>query len=338
MGTVYFAIDRQAEDHECVVKQPKNPVSSNVVLEKLREEAKRMAALSQAVGGRMPAILEDFVEDGWFYVVQQRVPGKTLEELFNEKHPREQKEVIEWAIQCCMVLKRIHEHGILHRDISPDNLMLTNVGDITFIDFGTLRELLRIMTEGTVGMGKFGYTPPEQWAGRPVPQSDIFALGATVYFLLTGFLPPHSEQLRRFGNPLPSDFSPVFPPIRTVNPAVSPALESVLARALNLDTDKRYASPDEMRGDLEKLAKPAGHAESIFCPMCGHENEPHLVYCKKCESWLYPGSQQCPNPKCKTNKGKRRRPIPANAKYCPACGKVTNMSRSWQKDATVAAK
>ena len=99
MGTVYFAIDRGAEDQACVVKQPKNPVTSDAVLQQLGGEAHRMAALSRAIGGRMPAVIEEFVEDGWFYVVQQRVPGKTLEELFNEKHPREQKEVIEWAIQ-----------------------------------------------------------------------------------------------------------------------------------------------------------------------------------------------------------------------------------------------
>jgi len=323
MGTVYFAIDRGAEDHECVVKQPKNPVTSDAILQKLREEAQRMAALSQRIGGRMPAIMEDFVEDGWFYVVQQRVPGKTLEEVYNDKHPREEKEVIDWAIQCCRVLKLIHEHGVIHRDISPDNLMLTDVGDITFIDFGTLRELQRIISKGTVGIGKFGYSPPEQWSGKPVAQSDIFALGATAYFLLTGFLPPWSEQLQKNGNPQPSDFSPVFPPIRTLNPAVSPPLEAILARALNLTIDKRYQSPEEMRRDLEKLAKHTGPAKSLFCPKCGYENEPHLVYCKKCDSWLHPGSQQCPNTKCKTNKGRRKRPIPGNAKYCPVCGKPT---------------
>jgi serine/threonine protein kinase len=294
MGTIYFAIDRGAEDKECVVKQPKNPVTSDAVLQHLRGEAQRMAALSRAVGYRMPEVLEEFVEDGWYYVVQQRIRGKTLEEVYNDKHPREEKEVIDWAMQCCRVLKPIHEHGVIYRDISPDNLMLTDVGDITFIDFGTPRELQRIITKGTVGIGKFGYSPPEQWAGKPVPQSDIFALGATSYFLLTGFLPPHSEQLQKYGNPQPSDFSPVFPPIRTLNPAVSPALEAILARALNLAIDKRYASPDDMRRDLEKLGKPVVPSKSVFCPKCGYENEPHLVYCRKCDSWLH--HQEGPHP------------------------------------------
>ena len=78
MGIVYFAQDKQAENKPCVVKQLKEPVTTDDVLEKLQEEAKRMAALSQAIGGRMAEILEDFVDDGRFYVVQQRIYGRTL--------------------------------------------------------------------------------------------------------------------------------------------------------------------------------------------------------------------------------------------------------------------
>jgi serine/threonine protein kinase len=326
MGTVYFATDRQAEGKACVVKQPKSKVTSDAVLQQLKGEAQRMATLSRAIGGRLPEILEDFVEDNWYYVVQQRVPGRTLEELYDEKHPREEKEVIGWAIQCCRVLKTIHEHQIVHRDISPDNLMLTPVGDITFIDFGTLRELQNIITKGTSGVGKWGISPLEQWAGKPVAQSDIFALGATSYILLTGFRPQPSDQLLKGIGPQPSDYSPVYPPIRSKNPAISVGLERILARALNPDISQRYALAEQMRADLESLTgRSSGPQPQVaFCPKCGQPNEPHLVYCKYCETVLYAGLQQCPNSSCKTNKG-RRKGIPANAKFCPSCGKATGV-------------
>jgi serine/threonine-protein kinase len=310
MGTVYFAVDRQAEGKYCVVKQAKDRVTSEALLKKLQEEAQHMADLSRTVGGRIAEILEDFVEDGWFYLIQQRIPGKTLEEVFNEKQPLEEAEVVGWAIQCCKILQSIHSTNNLHRDISPDNLMLTPMGDIMFIDFGALREFQRI-AQGTMGIGKCGYSPPEQWANSPVTQSDIFALGATAYYLLTGFL-PLSNEYRSGAGPQQSDFLPVFPPIRSRDPKLSPELEKILARALDLEVSRRYASAEEMRIELENLVEaPHKDIPPIYCPKCGKPNEPDLVYCKHDLARLHRGTQQCP--KC----GK---PIPINARFCPRDG------------------
>jgi serine/threonine-protein kinase len=315
MGIVYFALDRQAENKPCVVKQLQEPVINDEVLGKLQEEAKRMAALSQAIGGRMAEILEDFVDDGRFYVVQQRIYGRTLEEVFYERRPLAETEVVGWAIQCCRILQRIHEQKDrpVHRDISPDNLILSNVGDITMIDFGTLRELQHI-AKGTAGMGKYGYTPREQWAGRPVPQSDLFALGATIYFLLTGYR-ALSEELAGGGDPQPSDFAPIYPPIRSVSEEASPELESILSRVLQDDVSLRYTSAEEMRADLEGLVKDSAEtvpvaAPIVYCPECGQPNEADNVYCQSCLAILYPGSQQCP-------KGHAN---PVNARFCRKCG------------------
>lgn len=311
-GNIYFAVDRMAEGKPCVVKQVKQPITSEDVLTKLQEEATRMAALSRAIGGRMAEILEDFVEEGHFYVVQQRIFGKTLEEIFDERRPLEEAEVVGWAIQCCKILRSIHEHegNPVHRDISPDNLMLTKMGDIMFIDFGTLRELQRIV-KGTAGMGKFGYAPPEQWGGKLIPQSDIFALGATIYFLLTGFLPLSSE-LKSGGDPRPSDYAPAFPPIREKRSEVSSELEQILSRALDLDADRRYQTAREMVTDLEKMAELlSAPLRIVECPKCGLPNEGNMVYCGKCLAILQPASQECP--RC-------HRSIPANAAFCPKCG------------------
>lgn len=253
-GVVYYAIDRQAEDRPCVVKQARELVTSDEVLQRLRHEARQMAELSRAIGGRMAEIIEDFVEDGRFYLVEQRIHGETLQNVFDRRRPLPEREVVGWIMQCCNILQRVHEHQTVHRDISPDNLMVTPVGDIMFVDFGTLREFQRIL-QGTTGMGKYGYTPPEQWAGNPVVQSDIFSLGATAYYLLTGFLPV-SPEYRSGRGFQPTDLRPVFPPIRTRNPSVTPALERILSRALDLDVGRRYPSAEAMKKDLEAIPWP----------------------------------------------------------------------------------
>ena len=233
MGIIYYARDKHAENKSCVLKQLKELITSNVGIDKLRQEAQRMAQLKHT---RVAEILEDFVEGDRFYIAVERVDGKTLEEIFNERGGSagcvEEAEVVDWGIQTCKILKFIHDQHVVHRDISPGNLMLNDMDDIVFIDFGTLRELKHVASGGTAGIGKFGYTPPEQWADKPVPQSDIFALGATMYYLLSGFLPV-SKKCVAYSDPQPSDLKPNFPPVSTKNRRVSKELEQQISALAN---------------------------------------------------------------------------------------------------------
>jgi serine/threonine protein kinase len=252
MGYVYLARDKKLYDRACVVKQVKEPVRSESEQKKLEEEALRMAKLSNP---NVAMILDHFVENGYYFLVVELISGKTLSEVFEEGQGRlREEEVVKWAIAMCEVVDYIHKEGVIHRDISPDNVMLTEEGNIKFVDFGTLRELRHITDKGTAGMGKFGYTPPEQWQGHPVPQSDIFALGATIYYLLSGNLPLSKEYVSGQG-PQKADFSPQFPPIRTKIPAISPRLEAVLQKALQLDLNARYSSAMEMGRGLKNTGE-----------------------------------------------------------------------------------
>ncbi|MCJ7516108.1 MAG: protein kinase [Dehalococcoidia bacterium] len=252
MGYVYLATDKRLYDRLCIVKQIKEPIKSDVHRKKLEEEALRMAKLDHP---NVAMILDHFIDGGYYFLVVERIHGKTLSEVFKEHRGRlTEDEVLSWAISICDVVSYLHKEGVVHRDISPDNIMLTGEGSIKFIDFGTLRELRYIVPGGTAGMGKYGYTPPEQWQGKPEFRSDIFALGATIYYLLTGFLPLSREYLTR-QTPQRDDFNPSFPPIRTKNPSVSPQLEVALQKALRLDVNDRYSSVAEFGEALKNLAR-----------------------------------------------------------------------------------
>lgn len=253
MGYVYLVKDKDLFDRLCIMKQIKETIESEEHKVKLEEEALRMSKLNHA---NIAMIFDHFIESGFCFLVEERIPGKTLNEIFKEYGGRlAEDEVVRWAISICSVTTYIHHEGILHRDISPDNIMLNEDGIIKFIDFGTMRELRYGAQAHTAGMGKYGYTPPEQWQGKPEAKSDIFAIGATIYYLLTGFL-PLSESYRIQQSPQKEDFYPQFPPIRQKNPEVSPELEAILEKALKLDIQDRYVSAAEMQREFYRLIQP----------------------------------------------------------------------------------
>ena len=259
MGYVYLAKDKNLYDRLCVVKQVKEPVKSDTDRKRLEEEALRMSKLSHS---NAAMILDQFVEGGYYFLVVQHISGKTLGQVLEDRRgPLTEEEVVNWAISMCDVVSYLHSKGVIHRDISPENIMLTDEGGIMFIDFGTMRELRQITSEKTAGIGKFGFTPPEQWQGRPVAQSDTFAIGATVYYLLTEYL-PLSTEYQRGQKPQPTDFRPSFPPIREKNPDVSGELEAVLQEALQLDVSERYSSAQQLGQVFREVqAQPAAPAQ-----------------------------------------------------------------------------
>lgn len=252
MGYVYLAKDKNLFDRLCIVKQVKEKIRSEDHLKKLEEEAEKMARLSHP---NVATIFDHFVESGFYFLVVERIKGKTLSEIYKDRHGQlKEAEVVKWAIAICEVIIYIHNQGIIHRDITPDNIMLTEEGLIKFIDFGSLREFRYIVSGGTAGIGKYGYAPPEQWQGKPGQRSDIFSLGATIYNLLTGFL-PLSRTYQTSGTPQREDLYPQYPPIRTKNIDISIQLEAVLQKALQLDINSRFTSALEMQQALKSLNK-----------------------------------------------------------------------------------
>ncbi|MBI3829238.1 MAG: serine/threonine protein kinase [Planctomycetes bacterium] len=153
------------------------------------------------------------------------------------------------GVQCA------HKHGIIHRDIKPDNLMITKDGKAKVVDFGLAAVLTlegsRLTQEGTI-LGTPHYMAPEQWEGKPVDErSDIYSLGATFYHLLTG-KPPFDG---RTAVELISNYSNhrLIPP-EELNPAVTRRFSRILMRMLEKDPGERYANIEDMLPDLKGLA------------------------------------------------------------------------------------
>ncbi len=244
-GTVYLA-QRRAEpeaEHKSshgpavALKEYILPVHRGTLLahwqtSALQEEARVLGAIDHR---QIVKLLDLFVEDHRGYLVLEYVDGKSLRNLVKEEGSQSEEAVVRWARQLCAVLSYLHELSppIIHRDITPDNLILQTDDSLKVIDF-TIAHQLGSSRTATIA-GKQAYTPPEQFEGKAEPASDIYALGATMYFLLTGEDPqPMSESS----------------PCEKVS-TITPELNAVVQRATSLHD--RYKSAAQMAVDLATL-------------------------------------------------------------------------------------
>lgn len=218
-----------------------------------REEARRMAEL----GGlhNTVDVLQTFDENNTGYIVMELLTGQTLLQYLQTLPNGRYTDIEDAKKIICLVAEALayaHSKKILHRDVSPDNIFLCSDGRVKLIDFGAARELKEDAALSVVV--KAGCTPPEQYRknGRQGPWTDLYALGATFYRMLTGTYPETAPD-RAFGDrecPAPS----------VINPAVPPYIDALLARCLAYDYTLRVARASEVIEVLraeKKLPQPA---------------------------------------------------------------------------------
>ena len=200
-GTTFLAEDTQLPGKDrCVVKQLSFSIEAPQVMSVARRlfEAEALALHSLGHHEQIPELLAYFEEEGKFYLVQQYIDGQTIEDELATGRVWSQEQVVELLRDGLEVLEFIHSQGIIHRDIKPDNLIRRHSdGKIVLVDFGTVKKVLQKQFAGdqlTIAVGTKGYMPMEQAQGKPLPVSDLYALGVIAIQALTQVEPLDLEE------------------------------------------------------------------------------------------------------------------------------------------------
>lgn len=243
-GAVYKATDARFQSQRAVaIKEMSDaqlsPAEKAQALQDFRHEADLLVQLNHP---NLPNVSDFFEEGSKAYLVMEFIEGETLEKKQDEAGgPLDEALVMGWALQLCNVLHYLHTrpHPIIFRDMKPSNVMVTRDREIKLIDFGIARVFKASLTKDTTLLGSQGYAPLEQYGrGQSDARSDIYALGATLYDLLTKETPVDAPTRRV--NPQ------AFEPPRKLNPAISPATEAIVLKAMENEPQDRYQSAAEM--------------------------------------------------------------------------------------------
>ncbi len=245
-GAAYSAYD-QASGDTVVLKEFLLPIYVDIsirkdVLESFESEARILKHLNH---DQVVKLKDFFVEDHRAYLVLEHIDGKSLREVVAKEGPLPEERVRELTRQMCTILNYLHsqEPQVVHRDFTPENLILRNDGVLKLIDFNVARQVESNATGSVVG--KPAYLPPEQFRGQPVSQSDIYGMGATISFLLTG-----KE---------PEPISVSHP--REENSQVSIAMDKIVAKATAINLKDRYADCHQIIQDLDEPSQPSDDDE-----------------------------------------------------------------------------
>jgi formylglycine-generating enzyme required for sulfatase activity/serine/threonine protein kinase len=247
-GAVYKAWDQNMERWRALKE------NLEATPEAQRQFKREALILGDLAHPNLPRVIDHFVTPdpsggcGSAYLVMDFVEGEDLEKMLERNgRPLPESQVIGWLSQVCDALEYLHgqQPPVIHRDIKPANIKVTPTGKAMLVDFG-IAKLFHPNVKTTVGARAYtsGYSPPEQYGrGATDAQSDIYALGATAYHLLTGRLPPDSVDI------LSNSAAPLRP-VRALNPAVSAQVSLAIERAMQLNRAKRWKSVVEFREAL----------------------------------------------------------------------------------------
>ena len=254
-GETFLAEDTYMPSRRrCVIKQLKpisnDPQTYQIIQKRFEREAATLEYLGEA-NDQIPKLFAYFSENGLFYLVQEWVHGQTLTNVIQSQGQLQENTVREILLSLLSVLDYVHSKGIIHRDIKPDNIILREIDNKpVLIDFGAVKETIRTTINAaghptqSLVIGTPGFMPSEQAIGRPVYATDIYSLGLTAIYLLTGKYPQELETHPHTGQILWQDYAG----------GVSPQLAMVLTQAIEPRTSDRYTTAAKMLYALKSEA------------------------------------------------------------------------------------
>jgi len=293
-GTVYLAEDTWIDKKVAL----KVPHKQNLDFGELLREPRLLATLNHP---NIVTILTAEKCENVFFIVMEFVPGETLEAIIIRDGALDLAVALDYICQISNAVDHAHRHGVLHRDLRPSNVIVTEQGMAKVADFGTSR-FLEIAAHGTTVIGSPPYMAPEQFGGKAVFASDLYSLGVTMFQMLTGVLPYDTptradiERLRR-GELL------VAP--RLKNPKIPKAINDIVLKAMAPDIPTRYQRASDLLDDVLAFRDSASRPPRSTPPPPSEESQdiqnrlkareaPQPRFCWHCRKPLHARSDRCP--------------------------------------------
>ena len=299
-GTVYLAEDTWIDKKVAL----KVPHKQNLDFGELLREPRLLATLNHP---NVVAILTAEKQENVFFIVMEFVPGETLESIIARDGALDLPRALDYTCQICNAVDHAHRQGVLHRDLRPSNVLVTDNGLLKVADFGTSR-FLEIAAHGTTVIGSPPYMAPEQFQGKAVFASDVYSLGVTMYQMFTGVLPyetPSAGDLERLMR------GELLSAPRLKNAKIPKTINDIILKAMAPEIHSRYQRASDLLDDVlaarghdprsarrTPRAAPQGDAgfddvQEIQTRLKARET-PQPRFCWQCRKPLHARSDRCP--------------------------------------------
>ena len=298
-ASVYLAEDTWIKKNVAI----KVPHKQNLDFSDMLKEPRLLASMSHP---NIVTMLTAEKLDDVFFIVMEYVPGETLEHEIMREGALDLGKALDYTCQICNAVDHAHRAGVLHRDIRPGNMLLSETGMLKVTDFGTSR-FLEIAAHGTTVIGSPPYMAPEQFHGKAVFASDVYSVGVTMYQMVTGELP--------YNTPAPADLEKLMSgelvtAPRVKNARLPKAINDIIMRAMAPDLTARYQRAGDLLEDLLAARAPAGRRAKSRRTAVGLDlmdanvadiqsrlkarETPQARFCWQCRKPLHARTDRCP--------------------------------------------
>jgi serine/threonine protein kinase len=301
-GTVYLAEDTWIDKKVAL----KVPHKQGVDFGELLREPRLLASLNHP---NIVTIMTAEKQENIFFIVMEFVPGETLEAVITRDGALDVTLALDYTCQICNAVDHAHRQGVLHRDLRPSNVLVSESGMLKVADFGTSR-FLEIAAHGTTVIGSPPYMAPEQFHGKAVFASDLYSLGVTMFQMMTGELP--------YDTPSPADLDrlmrgEMLTSARLKNPKIPKAINDIIMKAMAPEIPARYQRATDLlddvlaaRGGPKFILRQTPPADATGAASAGNNaaqdiqsrlkarEAPQPRFCWHCRKPLHARSDRCP--------------------------------------------